>query len=145
MKGLKLLLPEQRMGKEEIMRTPEAVAAMQRLYGLGWGLRRIAEELGCGRNTVKHYVHQGGWVPYRSPRRPRKLARLESWLATSFRQHRGNADVVRQELQRVHGMTVSLRTVERAVQPWRQELDAEARATVRFETAPGRQLQIDFG
>ena len=145
MKGLKLLLPEQRTGKEEIMRTPEAVAAMQRLYGLGWGLRRIAEELGCSRNTVKHYVHQGGWVPYRSPQRPRKLAHLESWLATSFRQHRGNADVVRQELQRVHGMTVSLRTVERAVQPWRQELDAEARATVRFETAPGRQLQIDFG
>lgn len=145
MKGLKLLLPEQRTGKEEMMRTPEAVAAMQRLYELGWGLRRIAEELGCSRNTVKHYVHQGGWVPYRSPQRPRKLAHLESWLATSFRQHRGNADVVRQELQRVHGMTVSLRTVERAVQSWRQELDAEARATVRFETAPGRQLQIDFG
>jgi transposase len=127
------------------MQTPEAVAAMQRLYGLGWGLRRIAEELGCSRNTVKHYVHQGGWVPYRSPQRPWKLAHLEPWLATSFRQHRGNADVVRQELQRVHGMTVSLRTVERAVRPWRQELDAEARATVRFETAPGRQLQIDFG
>ena len=47
MKGLKLLLPEQRTGKEEMMRTPEAVAAMQRLYGLGWGQRRIAEELGC--------------------------------------------------------------------------------------------------
>jgi DNA-binding NarL/FixJ family response regulator len=61
MKGLKLLLPEQRTRKEEIMQTPEAVAAMQRLYGLGWGLRRIAEELGCSRNTVKHYVHQGGW------------------------------------------------------------------------------------
>jgi len=45
----------------------------------------------------------------------------------------------------VHGMTVSLRNVERAIRPWRQELDAEARATVRFETATGRQLQIDFG
>jgi len=38
-----------------------------------------------------------------------------------------------------------LRTVERAVRPWRQPLEAEARATVRFETPPGRQLQIDFG
>jgi transposase len=144
MKGLKLLLPEQRMGKE-MMRTPEAVGAMQRLYGLGWGLRRIAEEWGCSRNTVKHYVHPGGWVPYRSPQRPRKLAHLESWLATGFRQPRGNADGVRQELQRVQRMTVSLRTVERAIQPWRQERDAEARATVRFETAPGRPLQIGFG
>jgi transposase len=35
--------------------------------------------------------------------------------------------------------------VERAVQPHRQELAAEARATVRFETPPGKQLQIDFG
>src|SRR3546814_16208263 len=36
-------------------------------------------------------------------------------------------------------------TVERAVAPLRRELRAEARATVRFETPPGRQLQIDFG
>ena len=28
--------------------------------------------------------------------------------------------------------------------PYRQELAAEARATVRFETPPGKQLQIDF-
>jgi transposase len=45
----------------------------------------------------------------------------------------------------VHGLRVSLRTVDRAVRPWRQALEAEARATVRFETPPGRQLQIDFG
>jgi transposase len=31
------------------------------------------------------------------------------------------------------------------VKPYRQELEAEARATVRFETAPGKQMQIDFG
>lgn len=40
---------------------------------------------------------------------------------------------------------MSLRTLERAVAPFRAELAAEARATVRFETPPGRQLQIDFG
>ncbi len=53
--------------------------------------------------------------------------------------------VVRQELAREHGLVVSLRTVERAVASLRQALQAEARATVRFETPPGRQLQIDFG
>lgn len=31
------------------------------------------------------------------------------------------------------------------MQRWRRELKAQARATVRFETAPRRQLQIDFG
>jgi hypothetical protein len=35
--------------------------------------------------------------------------------------------------------------VERAVAPLRQALRAAARATVRFETRPGQQLQIDFG
>jgi transposase len=29
--------------------------------------------------------------------------------------------------------------------PLRQALRAEARATLRFETPPGKQLQIDFG
>ena len=52
---------------------------------------------------------------------------------------------MRQDLAREHGIAVSLRTVERAVQPYRRELAAEARATLRFETPPGRQLQIDFG
>jgi hypothetical protein len=35
----------------------------------------------------------------------------------------------------------SRRTVERAVAGWRQELRAEALATVRFETPPGQQLR----
>jgi transposase len=50
-----------------------------------------------------------------------------------------------QDLQREHGLSVSLRTVERAVAPFRRELPAADLATVRFETAPGEQLQIDFG
>jgi transposase len=70
---------------------------------------------------------------------------LADWLAERFRRHRGNADVVRQELLAEQGIAVSLRTVERAVAPLRRELAAEARATVRFETPPGKQLQVDFG
>ena len=53
--------------------------------------------------------------------------------------------MVRQDLAREHGLTVSLRAVERAVARLRQALRAAARATTRFETAPGEQLQIDFG
>ncbi|MDS4020452.1 MAG: IS21 family transposase [Candidatus Competibacter sp.] len=127
------------------MQTPEAVAGMLRLHRLGWGIKRIACELDCSTHTVRHVLRQGSWRPGRHPMRRRALSGLEDWLAASFRQHRGNADVVRQELQRIHGVVVSPRTVERAVRPWRQLLEAEARATVRFETPPGRQLQIDFG
>jgi transposase len=129
----------------EEMRTPEEVAAMLRLSALGWGSKRIAAEFGCSRATVKRYLELEGWVRYRRARRQRALDGLESWVAERFRQHRGNADVIRQDLAREHGVTVSLRTVERAVAPLRQALRAEAEATVRFETPPGRQLQIDFG
>ena len=127
------------------MRTPDEVAAMLRLGALGWGERRIAAALGCSRRAVRRYLADGGGTKYRTPRRAKRLDGLEDWLAERFRRHRGNADVVRQELEREHGLKVSLRTVERAVTGLRQSLAAEARATLRFETPPGRQLQIDFG
>jgi transposase len=124
------------------MRHPDEVAAMLRLHQLGWGTRRIAA---CSREAVQRYLAAGGWAAYRGPRRPGVLAGHEAWLAERFRRHRGNADVVRQELAGELGVSVSLRTVERAVAHLRRELAAEALATVRFETPPGRQLQIDFG
>ena len=69
----------------------------------------------------------------------------EAWVAERFRRHAGTADVVRQELEAEKGIRLTLRTIEREVAPLRRELEAEARATMRFETPPGRQLQIDFG
>lgn len=137
--------PRQGGLRGEEMRTPDEVAAMLRLSGLGWGSRRISAALGCSRNTVKRYLASEGWSSYGKPRRARRLDGLEEWLADRFRRHRGNADVVRQDLAREHGLAVSLRTLERAVAPLRQALRAEARATTRFETPPGHQLQIDFG
>ena len=43
------------------------------------------------------------------------------------------------------GIALSLRTVERACAPHRHRLLATTRATVHFETPPGRQPRIDFG
>jgi transposase len=127
------------------MLEPEAVSAILRLSELGWGSKRISRELGISRNAVKEYVAAGGWTPYQQPERKKALDGLEPWLRERFRHHRGNADVLRQELAVEKAIAVSLRTVERAVKPYRQELEAEARATVRFETPAGKQLQIDFG
>ena len=127
------------------MLEPDEVSAMLRLKELGWGARRIARELGVSRNTVKGYLEAGGWRPYRQPARGKKLSGQESWLKERFARHHGNADVIRQELAAEKGVVVSLRTIERAVEPFRRELAAQARATARFETAPGTQLQIDFG
>jgi transposase len=129
----------------QVMKTPDDVAEMLRLRACGWGLKRIARELGCSHHTVKGYVAAGGVKPFKSPERPQRLHGLEGWLRERFIGHRGNADVVRQDLLTEKGVTVSRRTLQRAVQPYRQALKAEALATTRFETPPGRQLQIDFG
>lgn len=118
---------------------------MLELRRRGWGIKRIATELGCNPRTVRRYVEQGEWRGYDRRRRGGRLDGLDEWLAERFRQHRGNADVVRQDLLREHAIAVSLRTVERAVAPLRRELRAEALATVCYETPPGKQLQIDFG
>jgi transposase len=52
--------------------------------------------------------------------------------------------VLRQELAE-QGVQVSLRTVERATAELRREALCQEKATLRFETEPGQQLQIDFG
>lgn len=127
----------------ETMLAPEEVQKMLALSALGWGSKRISRELGCSRNTVREYIRQGGWRPMAG--RDSALQPHLAWLGERLRQHRGNADVVRQDLKRELGLDVSLRTVQRAVEPLRRQLRAEALATVRFETPPGKQLQIDFG
>ena len=56
----------------------------------------------------------------------------------------GNAVVV-QRLLKERGTDVSVRTIERAVTDIRRARRAAAVATVRVGSAPGDQLQIDFG
>ena len=129
----------------ETMLAPQEVQRMLALSALGWGAKRISRELGCSRNTVREYLRQGGWRPMDVAARAGVLEPHREWLAERLRRHRGNADVVRQDLARELGLQLSLRTVQRAVAPLRRELRAEAVATVRYETAPGQQLQIDFG
>jgi transposase len=149
MNGVVQALPVMKTTGRQMMETPQDVAQMLRLRGSGWGIKAIAREMACSKNTVRRYLRGGGWGAYKQPERKRTLrgleSWLESWLAERLQQHRGNADVVRQDLERQHGIAVSLRTVERAVARFRRELHAAEVATVRFETAPGEQLQIDFG
>ena len=127
------------------MLQPDEVAAMVRLHELGWGAKRLSKEFGCARNTVRRYLRAGGVVPFARPERKTAFDGLDDWLRERFFRHGGNADVVRQELASEHGIVIGLRSVELRVQRWRRELRAQKRATVRFETRPGHQLQIDFG
>ena len=111
------------------MQTPEDVALMLRLKAAGLGIKAIALRMGCSKNTVRRYVRNGGCVAYKRPERASALREFAPWLSERLQRHRGNADVVRQDLEREHGIAVSLRTVERAVVPFRRELRAAEVAT----------------
>ena len=57
--------PRAEVPRGDEMRTPDEVAAMLRLKALGWGIKRIARELGCSHMTVRRYLAEGGYVAYR--------------------------------------------------------------------------------
>jgi len=144
--GRRVGVPSRMNGQRgDEMKAPDEVSAMVGLSQCGWGTKRIARQFGCSRHTVKRYLRAGGPTGFCKPSRPGLLSDHEEFLRERLIRHRGNADVVRQELLAEKGVAASLRTVERAVRPHRAALRAEALACVRFETPPGRQLQIDFG
>lgn len=124
---------------------PEVVRQMRLLHEAGWGAKRIAKEVGVARNTVRRYL--------RSPHadvqvRPGARALDEDGRARARELFvgpaSGNAVVVQQMLSE-RGLDASVRTVQRVVAEQRREQRVAQVATVRFETEPGSQMQIDFG
>jgi transposase len=124
----------------------ELVATIRELASRGVGSKRIAQTVGVARNTVRRYLRQP--VPAGVQRRPTARRLTEAARAEARVLYEGAAEgnaVVVHRLLRDRGVEVGVRTVERAVADIREARRAAALATVRVETAPGDQLQIDFG
>jgi transposase len=124
----------------------EIVRQIRALTALGWGAKRIAGAVGASRNAVRRYVREGAAAETQRRPRARCLDDEHRALAAELLdgEAAGNAVVV-QRLLRERGTDVTVRTVQRAVEARRQERRASQLATVRYETAPGHQMQIDFG
>jgi AcrR family transcriptional regulator len=124
--------------------TREQAVEIRVLRRSGLGLRAIARELGCSRTTVKRYVRDEAAARY-GPRQPRptkldahKAYLLERIVAARPRWIR--AVVLLREI-RERGYAGGVTQLKAFINPLKQvRLDP----VVRFETAPGEQMQADF-
>ncbi len=126
------------MVKEAVVQ--EILARLQH----GAKVKALAEEYGVDRKTIRAWRAKGGYQP-RAPRVPvKRLDAHAAWLEGRAPEVAYNAAVLYRELVQHYGYTGSAQQVLRFVRPLRLAAQPPA-ATVRFETAPGQQAQVDFG
>ena len=124
----------------------EVVTAIRTLTERGVGKKAIARQLGISINTVRRYVRHPIVSGHQVRLGGRRLT--ETWRDEARTLYVGAADgnaVVVQRMLQERGLMVSTRTIERAVADLRRATRVAQLATVRMETPPGDQLQIDFG
>lgn len=111
--------------------------------GRGEPLSGIARAYGLDRKTVRAWSRRGAYQERVLRAAVSQLDPYREWLGQRAPEVNYNAAVLCREL-REQGFTGSAIIVRRAVRPLRSAAAPPA-ATVRFETAPGAQSQVDFG
>lgn len=102
----------------------------------------IAKQVGVHPRTVRRALDRGGVPATRTSRRGSRLDRYRADIDRLLAEDVWNAVVIFRELQ-AKGYTGRLSILRDYIRPKRAL--RIRRATVRFETAPGRQLQSDWG
>jgi transposase len=111
----------------------------------GEAKQKMARELGLDRKTVRRLLAQERPVPYqRTMTRPALVTPYLDYIQRRVTEVDYNAYRLFQELKG-QGYAGGYEMVKLAVRPLRAERDRLAQATLRFETAPGRQAQVDWG
>src|SRR5262245_7746047 len=131
---------------EASMLSQDQWSAIRAMAERGLGKKAIARALCLDPKTVRRYLRDGGRVPYHRSCPAREA--LEQDHGAYLRQRAPQVDwcavVLWQEI-RTRGYTGSYELVKRWVRPLREDERRLEAATVRFETGPGRQSQVDWG
>lgn len=109
----------------------------------GEAVSSVARAYGIDRKTVRLWRSRGGYGARNARPVVSQLDPHRAWLAARAPEVEFNATVLYRELCEL-GFTGSVIIVRRAVVPLRAA-GVPRVATVRFETRPGEQAQVDFG
>ncbi len=111
----------------------------------GEAKQKIAREVGVDRKTVRRLLTQERPRHYqRTVSRPALVSPYLTYIQRRVTEVDYNASRIFQELK-AQGYAGGYEMVKLAVRPLRAERDRLAEATLRFETAPGHQAQVDWG
>jgi transposase len=126
------------------MLTQEEAVEIRVMARRGEGIRAIAKQLGCSRNTVRRYLREAQAKGY-GPRAVRvcKLDDYKEYLLARIEQARPRwipAPVLMREIQE-RGYTGGISQLKAWIAPMKK---TESEPVVRFETPPGKQMQADF-
>jgi len=127
------------------MLTQERLVEIHVLHGQGNSIRAIAKQLGVSRNTVRRYLRDLTVVPSYPDRgtRPTKLEPYKPYLLgriEAAKPHWIPATVLFNEIQ-ARGYTGGISQLKYYVAEFKT---VEVDPVVRFETPPGKQMQVDF-
>ncbi len=116
---------------------------MYELHGEGMSIRGMARTLDVSRNTVRRYLRAPG-IPQPRPRGPRasKLDPFKRHVDERLASGIDNCAVLLREL-RSQGYTGGYTILKDYAKPFRRP--HQAKVTMRYETAPGEQAQVDWG
>ncbi len=122
------------------------VGEVKEIYDMkraGCSTREIAQRLGLSRNTVRKYLKTPEAIlPRPRKRRASKLDPYSEYIGRRLAEGLENCVVLWRELEDL-GYQGSYSLVKKYVSPRRRR--RQVQATVRFETEPGEQAQVDWG
>jgi transposase len=127
------------------MLTQEQSVEIKVLARQGRGIKAIARELGVSRNTVRTYLRSEGPLPHYRPRAPRP-SKVEPFKADlrerieAAHPHWIPATVLLREI-RGRGYEGGISQLKAYLAPFKRRPEEPV---VRYETPPGKQMQVDF-
>lgn len=110
----------------------------------GHSIRAIERMTGHSRNTIRKVLKQTQPAAFCKPERVSKVDEFKEYVRNRYEECALSAVRLIQEI-RPMGYSGSVQTLRRYLQSFRKTRKAIAKATVRFETAPGAQAQVDWG